>query len=65
MLCMTQWWQWLDSIYNFPGSFCQDSSPTQLHALSYVLLMKVLDSTGSFVTSHIRDHSVYKFQKIL
>ena len=36
---MTHWWQWPDSIFSFPGSFCQDSSPTQLHALTYVLLV--------------------------
>ena len=35
---MANWWQWPDSIFSFPGSFCQDSSPTQLHALTYVLL---------------------------
>ena len=33
---MTHWWQWSDSIYSFPG---QDSLPTQLCALSYVLLL--------------------------
>ena len=39
---MTHWWQWPDSIYSFPGSFCQDFSPTQLRALnSYVLLVDV------------------------
>ena len=38
---MTHWWQWPDSIFSFPGSFCQDSSPTQLHALTYVLLVYI------------------------
>ena len=39
---MTHWWQWPDSIFSFPGSFCQDSSPTQLHALTYVLLLLLI-----------------------
>ena len=34
--------QWPDSIYSFPDSFCHDSLPTQLHALSYVFLVCVI-----------------------
>ena len=50
---MIHWWQWPDSIYSSPHSFCHDSSPTQLHALSYALLITLaLDFCYADTTIH-------------
>ena len=61
---MTHWWQWPDSIFSFPGSFCQDFLPTQLHALTYVLLAPELHHTlpklGRILSNAWADYN-YKF----